>query len=198
MLSNLTKLPRKLQTLIQSTLRDLWMGLAMRVVVPDGSGEVLYRGLRRAEVPVLEKLYAELSGVKRLPLHLRCVYRIFGNRMVVVAIDESNGAGDIIGIDMFYFNDRDLRDRTIHEGFIGVIQTFRGRGIATGLRRCAIRSFRDDRIVGISTRIDIDNVMSMNSAINTGFKPLERYRDERLGVDRYYLVNYFRPLSGED
>jgi RimJ/RimL family protein N-acetyltransferase len=171
------------------------MGCTLKAIVTDVVAGVTYRGLRASEMSIVQELYAEMSGAGRLPMHLRWVYRVLGKKMVVVAVKNCGTSEKVIGVDMFYFNARDIRDRTIHEGFIGVAAEWRGNGIATTLRRCAIRSFRDGRIAGISSRIDVGNIPSLNSARRTGFRPVERYRDPDLGVDRYYLVNHFEPLQ---
>lgn len=60
--------------------------------------------------------------------------------MLFVATDSNNN--QIIGMDMFYFNPRDLNENTVHEGFIGVLPEYQGQGIATIMRQQAIKHFR--------------------------------------------------------
>lgn len=89
---------------------------------------------------------------------------------------------------MFYFNQRDFIDGTIHEGFIGVLPEAEGQGTGTRLREAAIAYFSANNIQGISTRISKNNLKSFRSAKKLGFKVSEEYFDENSKETRYYLV----------
>ena len=123
------------------------------------------------------------GGLARLLLRWR------GRRCCLVA--EADG-GRIAGFAFFYFNQRDLRENTVHEGFIGVREEFSGRGLATRLRRAAVTSFsRVPGLKGLSSRIDMDNVASIRSGEKIGYELVEVYRDSRSGKQRGYYVLKF-------
>lgn len=99
-----------------------------------------------------------------------------------------NKTNKVMGIDMFYFNPRDFNENTVHEGFIGVLSEYQGQGIATIMRKQAIKHFKENRLAGISTRISKNNLGSLYSAEKLGFKPVDEYYDEAMDEQRYYLV----------
>jgi len=115
------------------------------------------------------------------------VIRLFlhGSQTTFVLVDE--GERSLVGIDHFYFNERDIKASTIHEGFIGVLPELRGQGLATELRTCAIEHFRKSGLKGISTRISTGNAASLRSAEKLGFRVIEAYWDDVLDEDRLYL-----------
>ena len=91
-------------------------------------------------------------------------------------------------MNMYYLNSRDVREKTIHEGFIGVIPSMTGKGIASAMRSIAKDHFKADGYKGISTRISLNNVSSLQSAIKTGFTPIEEYAEPSTGDRRYYMI----------
>jgi len=94
----------------------------------------------------------------------------------------------MLGFNMFYFNFRDLQEGTIHEGFIGVKAEARGLGIATAMRQDIFSNFAKTTLKGVSSRISVNNHSSMAVAKKVGLEPVERYFDEIIGEERYYLV----------
>lgn len=91
-------------------------------------------------------------------------------------------------MNMYYFNSRDVKENTIHEGFIGVTAEAAGQGIATQMRKIAKTHFSLLEIKGISTRISINNVASLRSAQKIGFEPVEQYCDPHTHEERYYMI----------
>jgi len=167
------------------------MACSLTTIIRGSYDGLIYRGLNRTEVFRLDKLYIEMSGTRNLAWHLRVVYWLIGNRMVIVAARRTEHHDQVVGFDMFYFNERDTQEGTIHEGFIGVLPEYRGMGIATNLRRHAINNFRRDIVRGITSRIDSDNIPSLKSAFKVGFQIIEKYYDIVCEKDRYYLVKRF-------
>lgn len=96
-------------------------------------------------------------------------------------------SGEIAGIQFLYFNARDVRDSTIHEGWIAVPEEFRDRGIARRLRSHTRESLRGSPVKAVSSRISYGNVSSMRSAEAAGFRVRSRYRDANSGDERAYL-----------
>ncbi|MGR2736916.1 GNAT family N-acetyltransferase [Billgrantia sp. Q4P2] len=130
-------------------------------------------------------LYAELHEGKALALPRRCLYRLAGDRLGVVALDIE---GRVVGAAFYGFSRRDLREGRVHSSFSGVHPAHRGRGLATELRRSAILHFRANGVQGYSARISADNVASLKPSLRLGFRIAERYQDPASGELRYYLV----------
>lgn len=63
-----------------------------------------------------------------------------------------------------------------------------GKGVATMLRRQALRHFRSAKFSGVSTRISVSNPGSLRSASKLGFEQVEEYVDACSGEQRLYMV----------
>ena len=100
----------------------------------------------------------------------------------------SDGARSIVGINFYYLNFRDFKEGTVHEGFVGVAPGFEGQGIATAIRRLAVRHFENSGFSGISSRVSCSNFASLKSARKIGYEPVEKYFDDLSGELRFYLV----------
>lgn len=176
---------------ILALVRDLRGGCTLVPIQEEQCDGILYRGLRRNEIVVIERLYALLSSTSKFPWHRRIAFWLLGRRMVVVALTSRGSYREIVGFDMFYFNQNDIEEQTVHEGFIGVMPEWQGKKIGSNLRQHAIRSFRQAAVKGISTRIDMDNEASLASAFRTGFEVVATYRDAIQAKERAYLVCRF-------
>lgn len=137
---------------------------------------------------IIRTIYKELNGVDLSKYH-RKLYQRHGDKLFFLSIDKDRDK--VVGIDMFYFNPRDFKENTVHEGFIGVLPESQGQGIATMMRQEAIKHFKKNGLSGISTRISKNNLGSLCSAEKLGFKPVEEYFDNEMKEERYYLVNLF-------
>jgi RimJ/RimL family protein N-acetyltransferase len=153
----------------------------------------LYCGMKKNMVAQFATLYSNTNGgSSNLRRHFYRLYQLCGQKMVVTCMAASSGDFEVLaGIDMFYFNLRDIRENTIHEGYIGVQEKFRKVGIATSMRRVAMEHFSSLGIKGISTRISFNNTGSIRSAEKLGFSCVERYHDHSLNEERGYFVLWF-------
>jgi GNAT superfamily N-acetyltransferase len=156
--------------------------------VTDDGFEI--RGMRSEDIFHIKQLVLRLNNGIGFEFFKRLLYRIVGSKMVFVV--KKVGAAEIVAVNLFYFNDRDRCDNTIHEGFIGVLPSCRGLGVASKLRRCAIANFERTQLSGISTRISISNAPSFRSAEKMGFRVVDRYFDANESEERCYLVRYFK------
>lgn len=143
----------------------------------------------------MTRLYHNLNGKRELGLALETLYCISGRKAMLVATPDTKygSKGSVIAMNMYYRNDRDFRENTIHEGFIGVSAHFEGRGIATQMRNLAKNHFARAGLSGISTRISISNHASLRSAEKVGFGPVDSYWDEDMCEDRYYMICKLSP-----
>ncbi len=149
---------------------------------------IIYRGFTKSDEVQIFNLYSHLNNGAKFSWSRRLIYRALGSCMLLIAERQTDFGSEIIGMNMYYLNERDLKDNTIHEGFIGVLPEMTGKGIATNMRQTAKQNFKKNGFNGISTRISLDNHSSLKSAINIGFKPLEKYIDSYSGEARYYMI----------
>lgn len=119
----------------------------------------------------------------------RILYYFLSERCLLIALrEDAQGQRVAVGVDLYYLNPRDLREGTVHEGFIGVHPAVEGMGVATTLRRQALRHFRKANFSGVSTRISVSNPGSLRSASKLGFEQVEEYIDACSGEQRLYMV----------
>lgn len=180
--------------------RNLQLMLRLPVMEPVYIDGITYRGYKGRDSKKVAKIYAQLNGNNRFDGLRRYLYRLVGKRSLLVATQifgDSDEGEAIVGMNMYYFNVRDVFENTIHEGFVGVIPEMSGRGIATNLRRVASKNFEGAGLHGISTRISMSNSASFFSAGKLGFKSVEEYYDISICEQRCYLVKRFSDRNNE-
>lgn len=155
-------------------------------------GKFIFRGYTELDADAIAEIYRQLNGGAVFSRVQRQLYKHIGKRcLFVVEQKDVLGSSKIIAMNMYYLNSRDIREGTIHEGFIGVMPEVGGQGIATKLRQMAVEQFRISGFSGISTRISLDNSASVMSAKKIGFQPVEEYQDATTGEQRYYMICKF-------
>jgi ribosomal protein S18 acetylase RimI-like enzyme len=94
---------------------------------------------------------------------------------------------------LFYFNDRDIIEKTIHLGFIAVSKDTRNTGIGSKILKYAINDLKTrTNVRGISSRVTISNLASLNLHLKNGFEIVEEYFDNERGEKRAYLILKFK------
>jgi len=155
-------------------------------------GEFIFRGYTELDADAIAEIYRQLNGGAVFSRVQRKLYRHIGKRcLFVVEQKDTLGSSKIVAMNMYYLNRRDVRENTIHEGFIGVLPEAGGKGIATKMRQMAVEQFRSSGFSGISTRISLDNSASIISAKKIGFQPVEEYQESSTGKQRYYMICKF-------
>lgn len=152
--------------------------------------DFIVRGAVAHDIEQLKIIYGRLNNVDLSRSNINLL-KNFPGRLILIAEVTRGSKSNIVGMNLFYFNSRDFKEGTIHEGFIGVVPEFEGKGIATAMRKHAIAHFRRSGLSGISTRISKNNIASLLSAEKLGFKPFEEYFDPIMQEERYYLVCNF-------
>lgn len=165
------------------------IGNAPRIIEASNSG-ILYRQFLPTDAEAVRPFIRQLNNGFGFDGR-RLLYRLVGNKLIVIAELPDQRQSKIVGVDLFYFNQRDLKEGTVHEGFIGVDPKYQGRGIAGEMRKHAISHFSRAGLKGISTRISLSNKASLASALKLGFQPVDTYKDQVTGEDRHYLVKWF-------
>ncbi len=153
----------------------------------DKEQELIYKGLDLKKINecsvLLSSLRSNKQGFNRVQ---KILYKIFSRKLVLIVLDKKTQK--IVGLDQFYFNKRDCIEKTVHEGFIGVFPTYQGKGIATNMRLHMKKHFQKNGVKGLSSRISLNNKASLITAGKVGFQPVEKYYDQGLKEERYYLV----------
>lgn len=133
----------------------------------------------------VDDLYAVLNRGARLGLEKTILLRLLGERLCLVA--RRAGGDELVGMVVYYFNARDRREGTVHEGYIGLREAERGAGLGTFMRRHALENFSRSGLSGVSSRISVGNLASLKSNCRLGFVPVETYFDASMGEERHYL-----------
>lgn len=134
-------------------------------------------------------VYSALNDGRRLSLRNQALLHLAGTRLCLVVTD---GSEDVAGMALYYFNARDRREHTVHEGYIGLAPGLRGRGLGTALRKHALAHFSSvPWLKGMSSRVSVSNAPSLNGNLRLGFAPVEEYFDAEMREARCYLVCRF-------
>jgi GNAT superfamily N-acetyltransferase len=184
----LTKVLRRLSGAMHQSywlLINFRMAIRLKKVPILISHDFCLEPLAKARLNDMFCVYKKFTGSSKIPLKMRILFYVFGERLGVIACDKN---GEFVGGEIYYFNSRDCLEKTVHQGFTGVNPEARGKGVATAIRNHAKLHFKANRIEGISSRVSLSNVPSLKSNLNLGFKPVEKYYDSVLGDERYYLV----------
>lgn len=132
-------------------------------------------------------LYIRFHDGKEMDLSKRLVLYLAGEKLCLVVTDEQTR--EVVGYSLYYFNARDRKEGTIHEGDTYLLPEYRGKGIGTAQRRHALYHFaRCPFLKGVSSRVSLNNRASFKSNENLGFKPIERYFDRSMNEERVYMV----------
>ena len=130
-------------------------------------------------------LYKNLHNGKDLSKRNKLLLRLAGNKFCYVVKSNS----EVVGLGLYYFNQKDIRENTIHVGYTGLKKDYRGKGVGTVARKNALYHFSQVKsITGISSRVDIDNEASYRRNIKLGFEVREQYFDVDSKKERVYLV----------
>ena len=140
---------------------------------------------KRKDLKDVYAISSHFDGKPHSIIH-RILYFFLSKKCIFSAKCETTGK--IVGVVLFYKNKRDVVEKTIHLGFIGVEPEWQRKKVATTLMTNAIDHFKNSRLDGISSRVSLDNHSSLKLHINHGFKPAEKYFDEKTNEERYYLI----------
>lgn len=171
---------------VRLLLREIVISLRMDRVSAQSDGGIVYRGCKVFELFGLRDLYLQLNPEGSFSIVRVACYFFGGSKFIVVAQDPLTG--QLVGMDMYYFNRRDLIENTVHEGFVGVRCVYEGRGIATRMRLLAKQYFKGNGFSGISTRISSDNTASLVSAKKIGFEVVNVLPEDSVASGCYYMV----------
>lgn len=167
--------------------RNLWMAKDIPTISKGEFKDVEFLPCTSDLVPHVANLYEEFHPGKKLGPAKKNTLRLAGHKLCLVVRDKKTN--QIVGYSLYYFNRRDIKESTVHEGDTALLQEYRGRGIGTAQRLHSLRHFaRCPFINGVSSRVSLNNLASLKSNQKLGFEEQERYFDKHRGEERVYLV----------
>lgn len=145
-------------------------------------------------VPCVTKLIHDvirLSDVLEYAGKIDIVKKIFlkfcGRKLCFVLKDKETG--ESIGYSLFYFNQRDVDEKTVHEGYVGMMAEYHGRGVGIKFRKIILQHFaRMTMLYGTSSRVSLSNKASLVSNLKNGYVIKEQYFDKYMNEERVYMV----------
>lgn len=148
-----------------------------------------YGGYRDEDYFAIEELLDEAFHTQ-LSNRNKLLLKLLGAKTCYVVRGINN---QVLASMLFYFNDRDIIEKTIHLGFMAVSKDTRNTGIGSKILKYAINDLnKRTNVCGISCRITISNSVSLNLHLKNGFKIVEEYFDSERGEKRAYLVLKFK------
>jgi RimJ/RimL family protein N-acetyltransferase len=168
-------------------VRNIYGSLLLKRIPEKGiDKKIVVCGASIKELKEALCIYSFYNNQNKIGISHYIVYFFISRKMVFIVRDIS--VNHIIGIELYYFNQRDLWEKTIHQGFRGILPLWQGRGIGTSLTGYAVNHFKNNKIDGISSRVSLSNHASLRSNMKLGFRPVEEYFDEDMHENRYYLI----------
>lgn len=157
-----------------------------KIIVND---RVIIDGTSRKQLNAVLAIYSNFNKFSLFTIIISIIY-FFCSRKVCFFVKDV-AKNKIIGCELYYLNERDIVENTVHQGFRGILREWQGKGIGTMLTSHAISHFRECGFDGISSRVSLNNIPSLKSNMNLGFKPVEKYFDKKMKEEQYYLVRPF-------
>lgn len=148
--------------------RNLWHSRDLQPLKGLHLGYAHLQGLGTADLSQVDALHRILRSGRRVSVWRKVLYGLAGDKLALVAKQDS---GEIIGLELFYFESHAAVKGTLHEAFIGVAPPWRSRGLATAMRTLAVSHYALQGINRLTTDIDPRNFASRQSAVKVGFLP---------------------------
>lgn len=143
-------------------------------------------------VPFRNKFLSEIEYIyykdvgHRLSCRNRILLLILGRKICYVAMDLEKNI--VVGFALFYFNLRDIKERTIHIAYLGIKKDYRRNGIGSILMEVAIKNYNNTKAIkGISSRVISNNLPAVMWHKSLGFSIIERNKGLNRDVDGFYL-----------
>ncbi len=168
--------------------RNVWLSRRLDSIPPLNSDRLRLHGASRGSLHSLDALFASAPGIFQPTQDLRRLYESHGNRLALIAESRSEAGWEVAAANLYYFNKRDGKESTIHEGLLFVREPFRSLGIASAMRRYALAHFGQQGICGISTRIRQSNTRSLRSADSCGFRIVDSRPLPDLSDVEHYMI----------
>jgi len=145
--------------------------------------------MNKSYINEIDRIYSLFSNGEHISWEMKLLFYLCGKTLVFLLYDKN--IHDVIGVEFYYFNRRDIKENTIHQGFRGVCNEYQGRGLGTHLTQYAHSTYSKSALYGMSSRVSCDNLPSLYSNKKIGFVSVEKYFDSNINKDRYYMICKF-------
>lgn len=171
-------------------ISNIFYCLRLRPIIPFKINERFdILPMNKSYINKVDEIYSLFSDGKHMSWEMKILFYLCGKTLVFLIYDKS--IHEVIGVEFYYFNRRDIRENTIHQGFRGIFNEYQGRGLGTHLTQYANSTYSKRELYGISSRVSCDNLSSLCSNKKIGFVPIEKYFDSNTNEDRYYMICKF-------
>ena len=145
--------------------------------------------MNKSYINKIDEIYSLFPDGKHMSWEMKILFYLCGKVLVFLLYDKNSH--EVIGLEFYYFNKRDIKEHTIHQGFRGILPEFQGKGLGTALTQYAYDVFSKISLKGMSTRVSCNNLSSLISNKKIGFEPAEKYFDSSMDEERYYMICKF-------
>lgn len=149
---------------------------------------ITYRAMRRKEIYCINELHKEAFSDTDISKRNTFLWWFLSKKFVFVATEGNH----IVGYITFYFNYKDIENKTIHAAEMAVSKNMRGKKIGYNLRFFSKKNLENSHLIGMTTSISQNNMPSLVTAYKLGFQSTEEYFDQIMNEKRYYLVCKFK------
>lgn len=170
--------------------RNLIVAYRFPVIHESVIGDYKIHGINGKSLNNAMKLFRSINGNANYDIFMLLLYKLVGVKIGFVIVNQQN---EVIGVELYYFNKRDLKEGTVHQAFRGIHENYRGHGLGTGLTQSALEHFEKTRLQGVSSRVSLNNKASLISNLKLGFEIVEVYYEQRAESreQRAYLIKRF-------
>jgi GNAT superfamily N-acetyltransferase len=158
----------------------------LRNIIETRTKEISISGTRRSQLSNVYEIYSFFNNHKQLGIEKRILFFFLSKKCIFIA--KEIATNQIVGVEIYYKNNRDVIENTMHQGFRGVLPEWQGKKIGTMITNHAINHYKDNGLDGLSSRVSLNNLPSLTSNFNLGFRPIEKYFDRNMQEERYYLI----------
>ena len=136
--------------------------------------EYIFSSLPKGRIAELDQLHQLTRKGRRLGFWRKSLYRLRGESLVAVAINQNN---KLVGYIIYYFREAEIPKAIIHEAFAGIAPEERAKGLATELTKYSFNQLTNQDLVGISGYVEKKNLASLKMIQNVGYEILDDLDD---------------------
>lgn len=170
-------------------LRNFFLCSKLKRIPTRVFGDFILRPIKRVDLYKMFDIYKSMHGYE-LSFEKKLLYFVFCTKLIPSLYTSEK---KMIGFEFYYFNLRDIKEGTIHQGQRYIQENYRGKHLGTALTKYVIDAFALSTFIrGISSRVSLNNKASLHSNLNLGFEPVEQYFDKQMNEERFYLIKKIR------
>jgi ribosomal protein S18 acetylase RimI-like enzyme len=139
-----------------------------------GFSNYKFIGLPGDRINELDELHQLVREGRRLNFWRKTFYKYQGSKVCGVVINDRDL---LVGFNYYYFRENELKDKIIHEAFLGISPNERGKGIATALQRYTLNQLSKQPLTGVSGNVEKANLPSIKMLQRVGYDFIDDPQD---------------------